>query len=239
MKFEMKMTEKDKKLLVFLGVFVVVVCFSYWGIRPFVKDIIEINDQMADDEDIKQEYDLKLSELPLLQADNEKLEENIVAVRETYFSMMTSDEIDKYLTNMVLSYNLYSYDLSISMPNDLCTLEPYQYSNKALYGDTDKTEDDEDEDISLEDEEEAEDDDEDEDAVNTGIYTAQVTLKLGGAQEDLTRLVDDLSNTDQKLRISSYSYNTTQSVENGGDGSYTVIENRTLNITLEIYMCEE
>ena len=36
MKFEI--TERDKKLLVMLSIFVIVVCIGYWGIYPVMKE---------------------------------------------------------------------------------------------------------------------------------------------------------------------------------------------------------
>jgi hypothetical protein len=173
---------------------------------------------------------MKLSELPFIQADNETLEENIVEARADYFAMMTSDEIDKYFTDLALSYNLYSYDLNISMPSDTCDLEPYQYSDKALMPEDDEEEDTDDSSDDLLDEEEAPD---------TGIYAATVTLRLGGEQKNLTTFVDDLSNTNQKIRICKYSYSTNQNVISGTDGTYDVVESTVLNITVEIYMCLE
>jgi hypothetical protein len=213
MKLEISMTDRDKKLLIFLGIFVIVVCFAYWGIRPSIKSVMSINEDIQDD--------------------NKTLEENIVEARANYFAMMTSDEIDKYFTGLALSYNLYSYDLNISMPSDTCDLEPYQYSAKALMPDTDEEDEEEDTDDSSDD---LLDEEEDPD---TGIYAATVTLRLGGEQENLTTFVDDLSNTDQKIRICKYSYSTNQNVISGTDGTYDVVESTVLNITVEIYMCLE
>lgn len=233
MKLEISMTDRDKKLLIFLGIFVIVVCFAYWGIRPSIKSVMSINEDIQDDEDIKSVNEMKLSELPFIQDDNKTLEENIVEARANYFAMMTSDEIDKYFTGLALSYNLYSYDLNISMPSDTCDLEPYQYSAKALMPDTDEEDEEEDTDDSSDD---LLDEEEDPD---TGIYAATVTLRLGGEQENLTTFVDDLSNTDQKIRICKYSYSTNQNVISGTDGTYDVVESTVLNITVEIYMCLE
>lgn len=257
MKMEMKMTEKDKKLLVFLGIFVVVVCFSYWGIRPAIKSIISTNEDIQDAQDTKDMYDMKLVELPMLQFENEDMEEEIVNVRETYFSMMTSDEIDKYFTNMALSYSLYAYDLGIVMPEETSDLTPYQYSDKALYGSStteeadsssssSSSEDllDEDSDSDDADSDDTDSDDtelvwDDEVVVDTGIYAAKVTLKLGGDMDKLAKFVDDLSNTDQKIRVCNYSYSTTKTSTLNEDGAYVVNTDNILDITVEIYMCQE
>lgn len=247
MKLELSMKESDKKLLVFLGVFVVVVCFGYWGIRPNVKKIYEMKDDMADYEAIQMMNEMKLAELPLLQIDNDNLEENIVSVRSNYFPMMSSDAVDRYFTNMALDYQLNAYDLTITMPEESCSLSPYQYSKKATSPSEDEEDlyDEEDEaaatGTSVEDMEvsgELSDEDE-ENTIDTGIYAVTVSMRLGGDQADLTRLVHDLSNSEQKLRIRNYSYSSQQQILSGVDGLYNVLENRVLDITIDIYMCEE
>jgi cell division protein FtsB len=243
MKLDLGLSEKDKKLLVFLAIFVIVVCFVYWGVRPIVKRIIQINEEIADAEDIQTANNRKIAELPLLQTDNEKLEQQIKEARTDYFPMMSSDEVDRYFTDMVLSYQLDSYDLDIQMPETLAELEPYQYSAKYLH-----LEDEEDEDDDELSEEELLDgvtDDEsellwdDEGEIDHGIYAATVTMRLGGAEEDLNRLIDDLSDSTQKLRVVNYSYTVRQSVQSGADSEYEVLSSKVLNVTIEIYMCED
>jgi hypothetical protein len=245
------MSEKDKKLLACLGVFVVIVCFAYWGIRPILKSVTEIDEQIADDEDIQAMNDIKIAELPLIQKDVDQLESDIDAARDNYFSIMTSDEVDRYFTNMVLSYNLHSYDLTITMPDTSCDLQPYQYSGKFLKGDeeseseTDTSHLSQIEQVDEETAEEADGETDEtaeaveEEVADNGIYVAEVTMRLGGQLSDLTKLINDLSGTDQKLRVSQYSYSTTQSIQTGEDATYEVTENRVLNMTVEIYMCED
>jgi hypothetical protein len=247
------MSERDKKLLVCLGVFVVIVCFAYWGIRPILKSVTEIDEQIEDDEDIQAMNDIKIAELPLIEKDVNQLESDIDAARGNYFSIMTSDEVDRYFTDMVLSYNLHSYDLTITMPETSCDLQPYQYSEKFLKGD-DEEESETDtshlsqieqvdevatEEADEETDETEEEADEEEEVADNGIYVAEVTMRLGGQLSDLTKLINDLSGTDQKLRVSQYSYSTVQSVQTGEDETYEVTEDRVLNMTVEIYMCED
>jgi hypothetical protein len=250
MKLELAMTERDKKLLVFLGIFVIIVCFGYWGIRPAVNSMTEMKEERADLENQQDMNELKLGELPLLQEDNDKLEENITTARASYFSMMSSDEVDRYLTYMALEHNLSAYDMDITMPTGNCTLEPYQYSAKSLQdgkevdsvseedlndsGEAETTEEEE-----AEETEDSQEEEDEEEEVDNGIYVATVALRLGGEQKDLTQLVNDLSASEQRLRVCSYSYDTKQTVETEEDGTYEVTGNMVLNITLELYMCQE
>jgi hypothetical protein len=203
---------------------VVVVGFCYWGIRPIVTKINGLNEQIEDEKDVQALNELKISELPLLRADNEKLEGQIEDARTYYYDMMTSDEVDKYFTNMVLSYNLNSYDLTIQMPTECSALKPYQYSEKMALQQQN---------------EETEEDAEEEEDLDNGIYTATVEMRLGGDISELTRLLDSLFESDRRLRVSNYYYTTQQAIQTEENGSYAVLENSVLNLTVEIYMCAE
>jgi hypothetical protein len=137
------------------------------------------------------------------------------------------------------------------MPENSCNLQPYQYSKKFLKEDEEETEVDlshlsqieqVEEDAEEEDAEDAEDEDQEdteEEVADNGIYVAEISMRLGGQLSDLTKLINELSNTDRKLRVSQYSYSTTQSIQTGEDETYEVSENRVLNMTVEIYMCED
>ncbi|MBR1816885.1 MAG: hypothetical protein IJ763_09320 [Lachnospiraceae bacterium] len=244
---KVEMTERDKKLLVFLSIFVIVVCIGYWGIYPIVKDIGEINTKIQEEEDLRDMNELKVSQLPLIEGETAEKEEKIAEVKTTYYEMMDSSEVDKYFTNMVLDFGLYSYDLSINMPTDTTSLEPYQYSKKAL-GMTDEDYADEDtsaEDLLNVDDEYDEDLFEDMDNLSTtGIYTVGVTMKLGGTEKDLIDFIDYLSGIDKKLRVVNYSWSEERSIRYGSDsedelGDFEIVTNKTISISLEIYMCEE
>ncbi|MBQ9608254.1 MAG: hypothetical protein IJV15_02280 [Lachnospiraceae bacterium] len=238
MKFEM--TERDKKLLVFLSIFVIVVCIGYWGIYPIVKDIKEIEVKTQEEEDLKEMNEFKVSQLPLIEGETSEMEEKIAEVKDTYYEIMDSSEVDKYFTNMVLDAGLYAYDLSIKMPTATTDLEPYQYSSKAQ---------------GMSDEEESEKDSSNDDSTDsddglfddgysaTGIYTVSVTMKLGGTEDDLVAFIDYLSDLDKKLRVVNYSWSEERSIQIVNNDSETddidIVTSNTLTITLEIYMCEE
>lgn len=248
---KLEMTERDKKLLVMLSIFVIVVCIGYWGVYPHIKSVREANKEIEEEQEIKDENELKILLVPILEKDNETIESEIQSAREMYFSMMSSAEIDKYFTNLALSYNLYSYDLSISLSDTETSLSPYQYSQRAADLEaaaateaTTEASDSDSEEEELDDATEATSDSDevllDDGPVTTGIYDAQVTMRLGGDENDLNRLIEDFSNTDQKIRICSYSWAEQSSVGNiTEDGDYDIITERILTITFELYMYQE
>ena len=70
-------------------------------------------------------------------------------------------------------------------------------------------------------------------------------MKIGGDEDKLIAFLDSLCNTDKKLRIVNYNFSEEKSIEyNVSDGDdetegYDIKSNMILNVTFEIYMCEE
>ena len=91
---KLEMTQKDKNLLIMLSIFVIVVCIGYWGIYPVVKGIVNTNKEIATQKETQEENELKLTQVPMMEADNERFSNEIQGVRESFFPMMESAEID-------------------------------------------------------------------------------------------------------------------------------------------------
>lgn len=258
------MTERDKKLLIFLTIFVIVVCIGYWGIFPNVKSMRETEKKIEEARELEEENKLKISKLPELEKKYEDMQQEVSEYKESFFEEMSSDKVDKYLTSMALDYNLYAYDLNISMPTDEALLNPYYLSEKVIKledenaditdeGDniTDEINEN-DMDIYEKDENESDDVDEafgeadeeldveeNETKIPTGIYCVKASFKVGGEEKNLLRLIDDLSYSEKKIRISNYSWVDERNVSYNEDGSYEIDVERILNITIEMYMCKE
>lgn len=245
---KMEMTARDKKLLIMLSIFVIVVCIGYWGIIPIIKDMKQIKEDIVVEEEKRDLNEMKLIQLPMLQMDNEELEENIVKAKEDYFPVMTSDEIDKYFTTMALDYNLYAYSLDISMPNEQANRQAYQFSEKYQ----------EDQnvaasaiDTSLEESSSVTSDldqvdstaalftEDTTDSSQTGIYEAAVRMKLGGDEKDLRKLINDLSDTNEKLLLTAYSWDSNREIITDEENSLAVSITKTLNVSISFFMCEE
>lgn len=236
---KLEMTERDKKLLIGLAIGVIIVCIGYWGIFPIIKDIGTIQEEIEVQDAREQVNSMKQLQLPMLEVDNETYEKDILEARAGFYKILTSDEIDKIFTGKALSHNLYAYEMNITMPTAPAKLEPYQYSQKALYGE----EEEEDDGWAIAGDTTTSSDDlfgdfeEDEDT--TGIYAATVSMRLGGEQEDLNAFLNELAAEGIKIRLCSYSFTDNRNVVYGQDSGYEVVVNRTLNVVLEIYMCEE
>lgn len=240
MKLEMR--EKDKKLLIGLAIGVIIVCIGYWGILPILEDITEIEDELEVQSATERVNSMKLTQLPMLEMDNETYEKDILEARAGFYEMLTSDEIDKIFTGKALSHNLHAYEMSIAMPIESANLVPYQYSERALYGEDEEEEDDgwaimeDTADSSMEDPFE---DFEEEEEDTTGIYAATISMNLGGEPEDLKAFLNELIGEGIKIRLCSYSFMDNRTVTPGKDSGYDVLVDSMMSVMMEIYMCEE
>ena len=236
-----ELTQRDKKLLTFLGVFVIVVLVGYYGILPQIKAANEYKDKIEEQEVIKNVYEQKVMQLELVKSNNNELESFISGSKENYYPMMDSDAIDNLITNTVIDkYKLMTYDLIIG-EKSVAALSPYIYSKKALTGESNAkkkamkaaapiiSEDG----MTLFAEVAAADNS------TTGIYMARIEMRLGGNKEDIVRLLDYLAYSDKKLRLVNYSVITEETVIPHEDGTEEIFSKDVLNLTVELYMCEE
>lgn len=233
-----QMTERDKKLVVFLAMFVVIVGIGYWGLFPIIKGINSTGMEIEEAKEDKSENEMKIARLPMIEAENEEMEEGIKDSRALYFPVMTSDQVDKYMTGMILGYNLYSYDLNISMPTEEAEVSPYQYSAKAAEPEDENYSDEEDRDTDSKDKENSGTSDISE-QISTGIYAVSVDMRVGGSSDDIQKLIDDLSQSEEKIHLLSYSWDSERSVSYSPDGTYEINTDEMMNMELKIYMCQE
>lgn len=256
-----KMTERDKKLLFALVIIVIVFVIGYLGIYPLIKSTREINKEIEEQEALQSENELKLTNLPMLQVDNEKMEEGILEKRKDFYPVMTASDIDKLLTGNALSYNLYSYDLDIDVVDTVVDLVPYQYSEKAGNGSSTGSDGSagsgsstgsgngagmsETDQIEAADAAQYGDDgtaggsgDGVIDMSAVGIYVAYVNMRLGGDQADLARFLDDMVASGEKVRVVSYSWTEGRKIDYNNDGTYNLVTEKVLDISLELYMSD-
>lgn len=248
---QIQMTERDKKLIVFLSVFVIVVAIGYWGIYPAIKKTALANMEIQEQKDLQQINEMKMAQVTMLEVENERLEEEITEARAEYFPLMTNDEIDKLMTTYVLGYNVYAYDLAIHRSDEQAEVGPYKYSEKAQQP-VEIIEEPEPQDVDMGTKTKNAISDVDEYASEdglsddlfasdelTGIYAANLTLKVGGDAEQLQKIIDDLSHSGNKLQLVGYTWSNVRSIEYDENGSYDVILERILTLSIDMYMCAE
>lgn len=238
---KVELTQRDKKLLTFLGVFVIVVLVGYYGILPQIKAANEYKDEIEEEELLQEVYQKKIMQLPVVEKNNSDLEGLIESAKDNYYPMMDSDAVDNLITNKVIDeYKLMSYDLSIG-EKQLAELNPYIYSNKALTGESNAKR------RALmaaapivgEDGIELFGEVAKADSGTVGIYMVSVAMRLGGDKKNITRLLDDLAYSSKKLRLVSYSIDTQETSIPHEDGTEETFSTDMLNLSVELYMCEE
>lgn len=238
---KVELTQRDKKLLTFLGVFVIVVLVGYYGILPQIKAANEYKDEIEEEELLQEVYQKKIMQLPVVEKNNSDLEGLIEGAKDNYYPMMDSDAIDNLITNKVIDeYKLMAYDLSIA-EKQLAKLDPYIYSNKALTGESNAKR------RALmaaapivgEDGIELFGEVAQADSETVGIYMVAVSMRLGGDKKNITRLLDDMAYSSKKLRLVSYSLDTEETSITHEDGTVETFSTDMLNLSVELYMCEE
>ncbi len=176
----MTLTERDKKLLVFLGIFVVFVLLGWLGIRPMMKTITAAKDELAQAEQVKIEMEEKIQLLPSKQAMKISLEERLAEKSSTFYPVMQSQQIDKLITNLALTYSLEAKNLNIIMPQKYLSSAPYTYSDAHQAQSTASE--------------------------MMGVYAPDVHFEMGGSRENLEAFIDTLINDYPSIRITGYSW---------------------------------
>ena len=238
---KIELTARDKKLLTFMGVFVLVALIGYYGVIPQLKKAREYSEQIEEQELIQNVYQTKVGQLIVVETNNEQLEKLIEGAKENYYPMMDSDAVDHLITNTVIDkYGLKAYDLTIG-ERQLAGLGPYMYSNKAITGASEAKENalraaapeiNEEGMILFSDAVAA-------DPGTTGIYVVSVQMRLGGDINDIQRFLDDMAYTDKKLRLVDYSVQHDEIQIPHDDGTMEIVSDESLNVSMELYMCEE
>ena len=242
---QVQMTERDKRLIVMLALIVIVVGFGWWGIRPAIKGISKMSKELEEQESTMQVNETKLSKLFMYETEADSYGEMIVAEKDNYFPIMSSSEIDRFFTNMILDRGLSAYDLSIRIGSSPVPVEPYQYSALArIVADEAERQKNSEKKGSEEDPFEYTSSP----AYNSEIYGVDIAIRLAGDMDDLKGLIEDISKSEKLLLVRNCVWTEQVSmvneyVEDDSDegGSYvpTMKSTTVLNVNLTLYMCDQ
>lgn len=248
------MTEKDKKLLLIMFIFVIVVGIGYWGVLPQIKQYKTLQDDIDTEEIVKSINEQKVANVVFVESQCEEYEADMAENKKLFFDMMTEADIDLFLTTKAIKHNLEAYSLNISIPGMPSTRKAYIYSD--LYQQQLEWEEAQkksvsiksDEDLLYDGKNDKEDDTKDSEkdekkmdevvdvfgdssevGVNTKVYAAKVTMTLGGDEKQLKAFLDELVSSDKKILITSFSwgeYRTEKKIENpASEGDESTISN--------------
>lgn len=223
----MKMTERDKKLLLMLAYFVIIVGFGAFVFKPLFHYYTDMGDRVALLKVQKEEMERRLEEGRGLERRRKELADLFrVATRDIY-PMLGSEEVDKEITGIVLSCGMQALNLNIVMPEAGMQAVMYPYAEAreemVLPGDeaAGKTTA---EDLPAE----------DGSAGRGHIYAPVVTLTAAGSNAQVEHLIDVLMKDYPGIRVRGYAR---QQQTDGMDGKDAEME--LLSLELELYMCDK
>ena len=123
------MTERDKRLLVGMFLFVIVVAIGYWGILPQLKKFRKLETMIEQEEDDQKINKMKIANAALIEMQADEYEEKIAERKDEFYQVMKSSEVDKMMTELASNRGLDIYDLSFSLPTNPTERMAYQYSD--------------------------------------------------------------------------------------------------------------
>ena len=235
------LTEKDKRLLLIMFIFVIVVGIGYWGVLPQIKAYRELEGEIEKQEVLKSVNEQKVANVFFVETQCEEYEDAMAEDKSKFYDMMSEADIDRMLTTMAIKNGLEAFSFSINIPGSPSDRKAYIYSDlyqqqldyEAAAALMEQTElDKEDEDLLGDTSKEKDDEDENEEELpelvdvfgdsnaigdNTDIYAAKVTFTLGGDEKGLHNFLNQIINSEKKILITSYSwgeYKTTREVVN-------------------------
>lgn len=233
---EFKLTEKDKNLLVFLAAFLVIIGFVVLLILPAAEKKETLETQVQEAQGTKDTMEAAILTYSSLQTQYSALTARASEALKDYYPIMTSQEIDRELTGLVLAQQVEAVNLNIVM-NDGVKLEPYAASALALQTSAAGAMGDESADSSgnsasggTSGDDGAVGGQEGRDISST-LRSAAVTLSVQGTREQLNAILDTLFRDCPGIHISRYSIS-----DSRGENEEKLPE---LNVSMDLYMCDK
>lgn len=125
------MTERDKKLLVGMLIGVIIVAIGYWGIIPQIKAYSDLEAKIEKEEEIQKINKLKITNASMIEMQAEEYEKELAKVKDDFYQIMTSAEVDKMLTGLATKRGLNIYELKFNIPTK--PTARMAYVNSSLY----------------------------------------------------------------------------------------------------------
>lgn len=253
MKLEMKFTERDKKLIVFLSLFLLIVGVGYFVVRPLYLKVDELQMQADDLEMQVAQTQSYLARLPQLRKVNEELKNDKQQALQDFYPYMESQELDKMITGLTLHESLGAKNLTITIPDAPYEITPYFLSvpqeeeGEQLSDSEQAYEDEKSDDTSAEN---AQNTDAQTDGTQTGdaqvqdageaqiLYVAKLSIDVTGSHDQLQSYIDLLSD-DAKypaIQVDSYTWNNENSVSTDELGAFMLQSGEALHVELSVYM---
>ena len=233
------LTQRDKKLLGFLAIVIVLFVFIRLLIMPQMERYFDLDTEIELAELEKHEMNLKMVSVEGTRKRNEELKEELQVASEPYYSMQTSQEIDREITGIFLQYGVNIVNLSITMPSGPSELKIYagweNISGEMMQGQMDAGK------VDMQDKTDAAGKTMQnqmnlpKDVVQDQVYAADVVVKCTGTRAQMTEMIDFITRENPAIFVTGYSFAAQRVTEkNSGDEE----QQEELTIGLQLFMCE-
>lgn len=213
---ELTITQRDKKLLVFLAVFLIVTGFLRFGIIPAWEKGTRLQEQIAEADISSASVESAISLYSSLQVQYETMSQNWEEVSEDFYDIMSSQEIDRMLNGILQENQAEAVSLNIDMENEKSLLlKPYLYKEQpgstavegqSVSGAVSQ------EDLSAED----------------LVRWAKINFCIQGTEEQLRAVLDSIYQECPGIHVNSYAFSSTSQ-----EGI------RQLDLDMYLYMCDK
>ncbi|MBU9738796.1 type II secretion system protein GspM [Diplocloster agilis] len=248
-----KLTKRDKILLYFLAIFLIITGFTALLIIPSWNRADELSANLEEAQSTRDRMDTSIAMIPQYTTELEEKQNQRDQLIADIYPVMENQAVDKMITNLILDYGLDAKDFIISVDPQMRQIAPYSLSSMGLKAMT-TAQGQAEEIISQGTSSSAESEldgtasgdgasadgtvsDGSSASSNTGtvmeIYTSDVSVKAVGSRERLQSLLDYIVNEEPSIRITGYNFASEA-------GAFETAENAgmsTLTITMELYMC--
>lgn len=245
MKLEMKFTERDKKLIVFLSLFLLIVGIGYFVVRPLYEKVGQLQAQ-ADELELQVEQTQNyLVRLPQLRKVNEELQGQKRDELQIFYPYMESQELDKMITGLTLHESLGAKNLTITIPDEPYVITPYflSVSQPDEEGQLSESEQAYEAETSGDaagqtDEAQTPDAQAGTDGSEQVLYVATLAVDATGTHEQLQAYIDLLSDDGEypAIQVNSYTWNRENTVGTDELGAFMMQSGEALHIELSVYM---
>lgn len=174
---ELKITERDKKIIKYFGMFLIVVGFVFLVIKPCFDKAIEYSDQKAELEMQLDEMQNKIDNKANLESQLKNNKTTFNNNSKNYYNLMSNQEIDNMITTLFKNYGLTARDLSISTDEQTASLNNY---NQGQDKDTEATK-------------------------YSDVYVSKITVKSDGSVDNFKALIDYIYDNMNGVLVESYS----------------------------------
>ena len=130
-KFETNLSAKDKATIAVVLFAGLMFAFVWYAIKPAITSITSLNEDIEQAKITQAQYKGKIMNLASAESVFGSVTEDLYTSTSDFYDVMTSSQIDRMLTNYVLSFGLFPEDLTITLPTEPVDEIPYTNSSLA------------------------------------------------------------------------------------------------------------